>query len=202
MSCLGNQQRAQLNIVPHLKSLLVSLSSNQVLLDPDYYCWQTPSKASLLLSGGTTDHRLELNIFGSGINNKTPTQKNPACVICGASQNENKSSVLSAMDPPWADWDCCWMISFRFLLLRKESFKRYLHLLWIVALRKYSRSKNSIEKFAWNKHSCVLKSECVVWLSSKYFWNQYLAFFPIVNPDRFGRIKQILVAHSNDFLVK
>lgn len=46
MSHLGNQQRAQLKVVPHLKSLLVSLLSNQVLLEPDYYCWQTSPKAS------------------------------------------------------------------------------------------------------------------------------------------------------------
>lgn len=145
LSALGNLQRAQLKVVPHLKSLLVSLPSNQVLLDPDYYCWQTSPKASLLLSVGRRDHRLKLSISESAINNKTPTQKNPACVISGALQNENKSSVPSAMDAPvkGQTGTCCWMVSFRFLLLRKVSFKRDLHLFWVVAFRKYSRSKTA-----------------------------------------------------------
>lgn len=145
MAHLGNGQRAQLKVVPHLKSLLVSLPSNQVLLEPDYYCWQTSPKASLLLSVGTTDHTLELNIFGSAINNNTHTEKNPACVICSALQNENKSSALPAMDPPGKGQTgtCCSVISFSFLLLRKVSFKRDLHLLWIVAFKKYSNSKTA-----------------------------------------------------------
>lgn len=145
LSGLGNLQRAQLKIVPHLKSLLVSLPSNQVLLDPDYYCWQTSPKASLLLSVGRRDHRLKLNISGSAIDNKTPLQKNPACVISGALQNENKSSVPSAMDAPvkGQTGTCYWIISFSFLLFRKVSFKRDLHLFWVVAFRKCSRSKTA-----------------------------------------------------------
>lgn len=134
-----------------------------------------------------------------------PTHKkeNPAHVICDALWNENRRACMPSTVRSAAESEtraCYWVTSCSCPQPRRLSFKRGLHSFGVIPFRRYSWRKTA-EKIAWNKH-CVQKLECAAWIASKHFWNQQLAWLPIVSPDRFGWVKQIPVADSNDFLLE